>query len=360
MEEAITPYLSGISSGGGSDMASQLLQTGIGLATGAYKGRPQWRDVKFMDDVQNRLLPSQMKREQDYLAGMTPHQAAAYNLYQDQTYLRDTQRRGEGIMQLAEMLDMSPWELTGSGGSAAPMPAVAMQEGGAAKGSPSASYMAGIIPLQQAKIQSQTQLQIAAMQTKTQKDIAAMQTAGGELPRSQVDLNAANTAVAATEALLKGDIRGLTQAQTSATEQSTKESIARVQQIATQTGLTSIETKRTLLEMNLSVIEQLRKTMPQIEVKTPFGHITGNARTDELLRMLDENRLTAGAAQQFNMKEVDDALRATSEILRRAAEGTLNASDNADNILGGLWDSAGDFLTNKKWDDPEAYKFFKR
>src|SRR5690242_9865393 len=128
---AITPtnFLAGLSGGGGGggDIASTLFNTLIAGASGGFKQRPQWRDLQFMNDATNRLWPDEIKRQGQFLQGIAPSQAMAYNDYQDRTYSEDTNRQINRIQQTGDALGMSPWEVTGAPGSS-PLPTATLNQ----------------------------------------------------------------------------------------------------------------------------------------------------------------------------------------------------------------------------------------
>lgn len=167
-------FLAGLGQGTGQSM----VQAGIGALTGAYKGRPQWRDISFMNDVANRL---------------TPDEAGRHNTFQDLTYNEDTRRQSDRLLTMGEAetkriqnmgaeLGMSPWELTGSGSSA---PTATLQGAPPNQDSSANKFLSAMSPTQTAALQAKTQLAIAAMQSQTAKDVANIQTAGGSLPQEQ-------------------------------------------------------------------------------------------------------------------------------------------------------------------------------
>lgn len=170
----------------GGDIASLAKLFGLG------KDRPSWRDMQFMMDTSERLAPRDIALQGQYLEGLAPHQAAAYNEYQGATYGEDTQRQIDRIKSTGEQLGMSPWEIMGQGG-AAPLPAPAYGGGGQA---PQKGDYLQSIPVKIAEMNNKTALAQTAMQTATQERIASQQTAGGELPKKQVLESAARTILA--------------------------------------------------------------------------------------------------------------------------------------------------------------------
>lgn len=157
-------FLDAVKSGGG-DMANTLLNAGITAITGGFKDRPSWRDLQFMNDAQNRLWPDEIKRQGQFLEGLAPSQAAAHNTFQDATYQAGVDRETAGIKSMAAGLGMSPWELTGQTGSAAPLPPDAQQAQGGS-GATSA-FLQGIVPLQIASANNKAMLTAKQMDNQT-------------------------------------------------------------------------------------------------------------------------------------------------------------------------------------------------
>lgn len=192
---------------GGSGFIDTAFQTLIAGATGGFKGRPQWRDLEFMNDATNRLwpdeinrqgqfleglAPSQAKAQSTYLEGIAPAQANSYNTFQDATYGADTERQAGRVKEMASSLGMSPWEITGSGG-VTPVPAGALSSPMASGGSGS-NFLSQMLPLKIAADQNKTALTKAAMDNRTAVQLEQMRQGGGELARSSVEKNKAETA----------------------------------------------------------------------------------------------------------------------------------------------------------------------
>lgn len=166
------PFLESLTAGAGEAVGSNIVGTAVGALTGAYKGRPQWRDIEFMNDVANRLTPDEASRQNQFL---------------DLTYGEDTRRLTERIQGMGKELGMSPWELTGTP-SATPMGA---PQNASSEGRPAQAFMGQLVPLQIAKLNANTQLQTAAMQNDTQKQIAGVKPQKGSQQEAQVALTKA-------------------------------------------------------------------------------------------------------------------------------------------------------------------------
>lgn len=198
----IEGFLSGLTSAGQAAGGVSSLLSLFGLGG---KDRPSWKDMQFMMDTSERLAPRDIALQGQYLEGLAPSQAAAYNTYQDSTYGNETQRQIDRIKTSGEQLGMSPWEVMGQGG-AAPLPSGNF--GGSAQGAQKGDYMSAMIPVKIAEMNNKTALAQTAMQTQSAQQIASQQTAGGELPKNAAAQTAAQTV--------------LTSAQTANTEQGTK------------------------------------------------------------------------------------------------------------------------------------------
>lgn len=181
MADMASGFLEGLSGSLGTSAPASL----ISLFTGGLKGRPQWKDLEFMNDATNRLFPDEIKRQGQFLEGlapsqgkamqtMAPYQAGAYNTYQDATYGQDTARQTGRIQEMSKGLGMSPWEMMGTG-SQTPMPAPMQSGPQQGQGqNPMGGFLQGLVPLQIAKMQNKTQLATAKMQTDASKEIAGV------------------------------------------------------------------------------------------------------------------------------------------------------------------------------------------
>lgn len=233
----------------GGDLASSAFNMLGSWATGGFKGRPQWRDLNFMNDVQNRLWPDEIKRQGQFLEGLAPSQATAHNTFQDQTYLADVTRKTQGIQQMSKDLGMSPWEITGTGGAATPLPSMPSQPSGG--GGQMGQFLQGIMPLKLAQMQNMTALKIAQMSNETQR--YGIDMSGGQSPQAKQQ-------IAASKAL-----QTLTELQ-SATE------VQRSAQIQSDIFLANI---RTLTDM-----------LPSFQTGVPGASMTGKSGTYPLLQAM--------------------------------------------------------------------------
>lgn len=145
---------------------------------------------RFMENEQRADWDNerQIGRDNAYLAGVTPGRAEAYNQMQDATYGEDIRRKTEGIQSMAKSLGMSPWEITGTGSASSPV-----QPGQNSQGANSQQFMAGMVPLQIAKMNNETQLKTTAMNNRTQLELNAQSTNEGKLPKQQTIESAARS-----------------------------------------------------------------------------------------------------------------------------------------------------------------------
>lgn len=171
------------------DFLSGLAQAGqaagaissIGQLLGMGKDRISNRDYMFYQDLADSGNPREIKRQGDFLTGLAPSQAAAYNKYQDATYNADTMRHASRVQTMADELGMSPWEITGASG-AAPLPSPGPAP---TRNDTSSQFMQNAIPLEVAKINAKTSIANAMIQSETAKDVAATQTASAQHISSQ-------------------------------------------------------------------------------------------------------------------------------------------------------------------------------
>lgn len=302
-------FLAGI--GGAGQMASSALPLIASWATGGFKGRPQWRDLEFMNDVTNRLWPSEIKRQGDFLTGLAPSQAAAHNTFQDQTFLQGVGRETEGIKMMSENLGMNPWELTGQSGSATP---IAPTPDEANAGSPMPQFLQGLVPLQQTAMSNKAMLQAKAMDNSTQLQLERIRQGGFD------------------------DTTGmgkLTQAQIEQLENAADKLKSEEQQVDVQT-------------IN-SVITTMAQFLP-----TQTANVLGNTLTTrpggkELLAILTERGAfkldeTREAVARVTAGMPPDMLKDLRKTLLRAAEGLTAGANTGMDAIQGVGDWISDFL----------------
>lgn len=166
-------FLSGIPLGqkSGPGANSGNILDAITSNTGPTQGRISNEDYQFNQDLLDSSNPREIARTGNFLEGVAPSQANAYNTYQDQTYQADTDRAIGRTQQTGEALGMSPWEVMGLQG-ATPLPAGPISQ-------PKASgegFLSQMTPLAIAKMQNKTTLDVAKMNNETALQQTAMQT----------------------------------------------------------------------------------------------------------------------------------------------------------------------------------------
>lgn len=285
-----------------TDFLSQLGTMAVSYLGGGMKGRPQWRDLEFMNDAQNRLWPDEIARQGDFLKGLAPAQGEAHNTFQDATYGADTDRQIGRISQMASQLGMSPWEITGAGGNtgATPLPAPEPSGGGGQMG----SFLQGLVPLKVAQLQAKTQLATAQINAQTQRYTVDQQQ--GESPMAKAQI----AATAALEALRK---------QSTAREQAT------TAQLKNDTFLSNV---RVLLD-----------ALPTFSTEVPGIKMTGKSGTYPVLQALK----TANTGDQLNNQQIWEAIskmdtdrvnQLIGEIEALAKTGAKVGSNILDTIMG--------------------------
>jgi len=176
--------------GGANPMDFLAQVVNIGNLLGPKQNVLDSRDFSALMSQTDVNNTKNIQRQNEFLQGVTPTNAAMYNQYQDATYAQDSERQAQRIMDISKSTGMSPWELNGGSG-AAPLPSPSM-------GSQNApNYMANVVPLAQTQMQISGQLAATAMNNRTSKEIASMQTAGGRTAEADVALKAAQAALAA-------------------------------------------------------------------------------------------------------------------------------------------------------------------
>lgn len=159
-------------SGIGSFLASAIPSIFSSLI-GGQKDRISNRDFQFYQDLADSGNPREIARQNEFLKGVTPTNAAAYNQYQDMTQPQDTQRQIDRIMATAKGTGMSPWELNG-GSAATPLPSAPL---GPTEGTnQGAQFLSQLTPLITAQMNNATALQTTAMNNDTAKSVTEMQT----------------------------------------------------------------------------------------------------------------------------------------------------------------------------------------
>lgn len=260
------------------------------------------KDYQFYQDLADSGNPREIKRQSNFLEGMAPAQANAYNTYENATYAQDTQRQVDRIKTTGEQLGMSPWEVTGAPG-AAPLPSP-YQQGNAGAGAQSAGqFLQALTPLKIAEMNNQTQLKATEMNNQTAKDINDQNTAGG--------------------ALAKKNIENM-DAQIAATLQGIPESKSRMALQAAQTLNEALKGKN--LEAST---ENLKASTLNTQAETTF---LKGAKT------ATQNAITANTEQATAESKVRTRVLADDQTLRGIA-GILNVLPT-DNFSAGPWSTS--------------------
>lgn len=198
-------------SGGGS-MVSDIIA--LGSLFGPKQNVLDSRDFEASMDQANVNNTLNITRSNEFLAGVTPTNAAMYNQYQDATFNEDTSRQITRVQRTADALNMSPWELQGNN-LTTPIPAD-MGGGGRANAAP--QYMASVMPAAIASMQSKTQLAIARMNNETALKMKGLEQGEGDLAKSTIALNLSNLPINQQKVLLTEAETGLTKARQGLTE----------------------------------------------------------------------------------------------------------------------------------------------
>jgi len=311
------------------DALGSSISGGIGGAIGqgilgllGKKDRPSWRDMQFMMDTSERLAPRDIALQGQYLEGLAPAQAGAYNTYQNETYGADTQRQIDRIKATGDQLGMSPWEVTGASG-AAPLPSPSFGGGGQAPGR--GDFMSAMVPLKVAEMNNKTALAQTAMQTQAQERIASQQTAGGKLPEAQVVKTAAETL--------------LTNASVRKTEQDEKTGMAQEAQAWAQQDFIRNNTMLASLDTLAKWAGSTKVNLPGIEQTTTNNYPAllqmYSALVDHGTDSHPQDRATA--VQAYVAKIPPDQFRQLERDAKRAARAALSlAGDTAKGFLDGV------------------------
>lgn len=298
-------------------VSSVMQMFGIGK-----KDRPSWRDMQFMMDTSERLAPRDIALQGQYLEGLAPAQAGAYNTYQNETYGEDTQRQIDRIKATGDQLGMSPWEVTGASG-AAPLPSPSFGGGGQAPGR--GDFMSAMVPLKVAEMNNKTALAQTAMQTEAQKSIASQQTAGGKLPEAQLLKTAAETL--------------LTHASTAETQQRERTGQAQENASWAQGDFTRNQTALASLDTLAKWAGTTKVSLPGIEQSTTNNYpaLLQMYRALQGVGTDSYPGQRAEAVQAYVSKIPADQFRQLERDAKRAARAALSlAGDTAKGFLDGV------------------------
>lgn len=185
----------------------------IGL--GGNQTRVRREDFDHHQNLADVGNPREIRRQSQFLEGIAPAQANAYNTYQDATYAEDTRREIErqnamNPVQAANDLaymdtvyaGTSAWERLGS--NAAPSISAPAPTDGAPRSGQPTDQMQSITPLVTTALQAENQKEIAFLNNMTSLAQTRMQTDDGNLPRSQGLAAAASAVASNAQAILTG------------------------------------------------------------------------------------------------------------------------------------------------------------
>ena len=308
----------------------QALSGTLAGATAGLFGKSQVsnRDYQHQQNLLDSGNPREIRRQSAFLEGLAPSQGAAYNTIQDATYAQDTQRQTDRIQTMGDQLGMSPWEITGSPG-ANPLPSPT----GPAPQNNNAQYMGALTQMAASANQSKTQLKIAAMnndtalrQTQIQADTALatnaatnqtskenvmVQTANGQVPFSQLSLNAQNLLESQSRVILNGINAKLQAAQTSNVTADTALKGAQTSNVTADTALKGAQTintrqqtsesqTREIVMKDETIIKALTAIwpyLPKTNITTPLGGVEERTGANDFLKGFGNLQTNSGFAQ---------------------------------------------------------------
>jgi len=245
--KAAGSFLGSLGSGAGQAAGSAI---GNSVFSNLNSGitRVRREDVDHNQNMADLINPREIRRQGEFLSGIAPYQADAYNTYQDQTFSADTARQGERIstlMPIQAQADLdyqntvyagtSPWERLGSNASPS-LQAPSPTRGGPDAAPDGAAIMSQFLPLITAQIQADTAKSTAMINATSQQNVAktqqetalkttGIQTADGALPTNQAAQAAAQTL--------------LTEAQKSNVEASTEKTSAETEKVRQETSISA-------------------------------------------------------------------------------------------------------------------------
>jgi len=245
------------------------------------------RDYQFYQDLADSGNPREIRRQNEFLTGVTPTNAAAYNTYQDTTQPQDTARQVDRIKTMSSELGMSPWEITGTGG-ANPLPSSPL---GPQQGRGDASQFLGqLAPLQIAKMNNATQLQATKMNNETALKQTALQTGNGEQALAGIENTRQQTKNLISARELTVAQEALAQTQTAAAENNMYLDV--IAKLAPLMGKTSVdiggvlksEQQNQLPEL-MRLYEALSNTQGTSEISDKIGGYIKDMNPDQFSRL---------------------------------------------------------------------------
>lgn len=297
--------------------------------TGKTEGRISNEDYQYHQDLLDSSNPREINRtnqfntgvnqtnidnQSAFLKGIAPAQAEGYNTYQNATYQADTDRQNDRILDQSKALGMSPWEITGSSGSA-PLPSPsAPQQNPQQRNNNGAEFLSTMTPLAIAKMNNETSLKNTKMQTDTSKYIADQSTNKGQLPAAQTVQQAAQTVL---------------------TTMQTAQSSAQTNNINTDSALKENQ-------MWLNSVSTLLNALPTINIDTGIFKSTEKDGWRQALQMLgkmDKSNITSALQRTVQTMPKPQFDQLTKDIIKLAtmfsagAKGAMNTVASLDGLF---------------------------
>lgn len=331
----------GQKSGPGANSGNMLNQVGLGGPTSTRISNEDYQHNQNLLDSSN---PREIARTGAFLEGVAPsqgkamemqapYQAAAHNTYEDATYGADTQRQVGRIQEMSSGLNMSPWEITGSGASSGQLSAPPARPADAGNPQTGAAFLQALTPLKIAEMNNKTSLMQTMMQTNTQKSIADQSTNQGGLPKAQQAREAAATILAGVQATKTAG------ADTKLTEQQTATS--RAQEDYTYTQSAAAEN-----QMYLSAIQTLLQLLPSTNINMGAYNTTEKKGWEQLFQLYAQapnGRMTTEMLSETikkmppkQWKETEEELIKFANLITKGASGGLNIMKGAGDFLSGI------------------------
>lgn len=300
---------------------TQPIASGLGNSiTQALFGRSDRisnRDYQFYQDLADSGNPREINRQNQFLSGVTPNNADNYNLYQDMTQPRDTQRQVDRINALSSGTGVSQWELVGAGG-ASPLPSATI---GPTSGRDQAgSYLSALAPLKIAELNAKTSLATTAMNNQTQKEINDQNTNNGANP-------VADTKIKERQADLIKAQEGLAYTQADAAENQSY--LATIETLARYAGTTTVDLGpyKTTTTNNYPELAKLYARLQNPDNPSDFvSQYVKGLPADQFARM-----------KQDAVRAAKTAIEAGAEAGKAAMDAGGNFMNDAGKFLGGMF-----------------------
>lgn len=293
----------------------------------ADSGNP--RDAARQNEFKNLTLATDIGTTNQFLKQVAPAQAEAYNTQQAATYGEDTARQTQRIQSMADGLGMSPWEITGAGGTnPIPSPSGGPPQRPQGNREAATGFLQAMTPLKVAEMGNRTALKQTEMQNRTALKQTEMQvkqadqanrrsTAEGQLPVQQ----AATAAAAAEQAI---SAAGLNNANTDKTVQATVIDLLKFvyEMLPTENMQGTLDVPGFKGSITTQQKQGFRDIVKALG-RSPTARTGWTAKDDAAVR----EALSKMPADQWS------SLR---RAIRRVAQGAGNAANNTMDFLGNL------------------------